>query len=325
MPATECATLSRFLRLSQPLAKGHRLSNTAPSNASAYVFLIVTTLCFGLNANLSRLAVGEISPMLLVALRWTATVPLLLMLTRRRLLTAWPALRAQWLYLLLMGMLGLTSFNALFYLAGHSTTALNLGIIQGSIPVFVLAGAAALYRSPVRALQLLGIAVTMAGVAIVTTQGAWENLAAFAFNRGDVLMLIACVFYAGYSLALRHAPAVDSIVLFTAIATGALVASIPPAIAEAALGEAIWPTTTGWLIVAAVTVFPSFLAQIFYIRGVAIIGPGRAGAFLNLVPVFAAIMAVVFLNEVFALHHAVALALVLGGIGLSELGKPASR
>ena len=224
-----------------------------------------------------------------------------------------------------MGMLGLTSFNALFYLAGHSTTALNLGIIQGSIPVFVLAGAAALYRSPVRALQLLGIAVTMAGVAIVTTQGAWENLAAFAFNRGDVLMLIACVFYAGYSLALRHAPAVDSIVLFTAIATGALVASIPPAIAEAALGEAIWPTTTGWLIVAAVTVFPSFLAQIFYIRGVAIIGPGRAGAFLNLVPVFAAIMAVVFLNEVFALHHAVALALVLGGIGLSELGKPASR
>lgn len=323
LPVAECATVPPFVR---PWRKQQTpLSFTATPNVKAYLFLTVTTLCFGLNANLSRLAVGEISPMLLVALRWTATVILLLVLARRRLPTAWPALRAQWLYLLLMGTLGLTSFNALFYVAGHSTTALNIGIIQGSIPVFVLAGAAVLYRTPIRALQVLGIAVTIAGVMIVTAQGEWRNLAAFAFKRGDVFMLIACVFYAGYSLALRHAPAVDPLVLFTAIATGALVASVPPLIAEAAVGAVLWPTTTGWLIVAVVTLFPSFIAQICYIQGVSIIGPGRAGAFLNLVPVFAAIIAVVFLNEIFAMHHALALLLVLGGIGLSELGRPATR
>jgi len=301
------------------------LVDTTSSSVRAYLFLTVTMVCFGLNANLSRLAVGEISPMLLVVLRWTAVVSVLLVLMRRRLPAAWPELRARWLYLFLMGTLGLTAFNALFYLAGHSTTALNIGILQGSIPVFVLAGAGLLYRAPVRVLQGIGIAVTLVGVAIVTTQGVWDNLASLAFKRGDLYLLIACLFYAGYSLGLRRAPAVDHVVLFTALATAALVTSIPLLIAEVALGEMLWPTPRGWLIVAVVAIFPSFIAQVFYIKGVAVIGPSRAGAFLNLVPIFAALIAVVFLGEIFALHHAVALGLVLGGIGLSELGRSASR
>ena len=51
------------------------------------------------------------------------------------------------------------------------------------------------------------------------------------------------------------------------------------------------------------------------------IGAARAGAFFNLIPVFAAIIAVSLLGEVFHWYHAVALILVLGGIGLSEWGK----
>ena len=81
------------------------------------------------------------------------------------------------------------------------------------------------------------------------------------------------------------------------------------------------PTANGWGLVLLVTLLPSLVAQIFFIQGVALIGPGRAGVFVNLVPVFASIMAVLFLNESFELYHALALALVLGGIWLSEIGK----
>ena len=52
------------------------------------------------------------------------------------------------------------------------------------------------------------------------------------------------------------------------------------------------PTLQGWLVTAWVAIFPSFLSQIFYLRGVDLIGPGRAGVFVNLVPVFAAVLAV---------------------------------
>ncbi len=69
------------------------------------------------------------------------------------------------------------------------------------------------------------------------------------------------------------------------------------------------------------TLLPSFLAQLFFIQGVALIGPGRAGIFINLVPVFASILAVAFLKEPFEAFHGLALALVLGGILLSERGK----
>ena len=78
---------------------------------------------------------------------------------------------------------------------------------------------------------------------------------------------------------------------------------------------------TGWIIVALVTLFPSLLAQISFIQGVTLIGPGRAGVFVNLVPVFASILAVVLLDEPFEVFHAIALTLVLGGILLSERSK----
>jgi drug/metabolite transporter (DMT)-like permease len=67
-----------------------------------------------------------------------------------------------------------------------------------------------------------------------------------------------------------------------------------------------------------VALLPSLLSQIFFIRGVELIGPARAGLFVNLVPVFGALLAVVLLGEPFALYHAIGLALVLGGIWLAE-------
>ena len=71
----------------------------------------------------------------------------------------------------------------------------------------------------------------------------------------------------------------------------------------------------------AVVLLPSFLAQVCFLRGVALIGPNRAGVFINLVPIFVAILAVLFIRENFELFHAIGLFFVMGGIWLSERGK----
>ena len=89
------------------------------------------------------------------------------------------------------------AFNGLFYVAGHTTTAINIGIIQGSIPVFVLIGAVVVLRSRARPLQVAGIGVTLLGVGIVTSAGDLDRLLALEFNRGDLFMIIACVLYSG--------------------------------------------------------------------------------------------------------------------------------
>ncbi|MFZ0488580.1 MAG: DMT family transporter, partial [Arenicellales bacterium] len=271
----------------------------AESNGRAYLLLTMTTLCWGANAVFGRLAVDEISPMLLVSLRWLGSVLLLMLFAHRNVYRDWPTLRRHLPFLAAMGVLGFTTFNALFYVAAHFTTAVNMGIIQGSIPVFVLIGAFIAYRTPVTRLQMAGVGLTMMGVVIVGTGGSLTRLAGLTINHGDLLMVIACALYAGYAVGLRRRPAVSALGLFTVIAGSAFLASIPLTAAELALGDFQWPTTTGWIIVGLVTLFPSFLAQIFFIEGVALIGPGRAGIFINLVPIFASILAVLVLGEPF--------------------------
>jgi len=288
----------------------------------AYALLTGTTLCWGLNAIISRLAVGEISPMQLVMFRWLGVVAILLVVARRNLVTDWPVLRRHLPFLALMGSCGFTLFNALFYTAGHYTSAINIGILQGSIPIFVLLGSLLLLRHPIGAIQASGVAATLAGVVIVASHGNPSELAALRVNRGDAFMLIACFFYAAYSIGLSRRPNVSALGLFAVMAAIAWLVSLPLIGFEILQQGWNAPTPRGWLLVLLVTLLPSLIAQIFFIQGVALIGPGRAGVFVNLVPVFASIMAVIFLGEDFRLYHALALGLVLGGIGLSELGKP---
>ncbi len=287
----------------------------------AYLLLVVTTWCWGLNAIFGRLAVDQISPMQLTMFRWAGVVILMLLFARGGLLRDWPLLRRHLVFLGLMGSCGFTAFNALFYIAGHHTTAINIGILQGSIPIFVLLGSLLVLRVGITALQGIGVAVTLLGVMLVASAGQLADLAALQINRGDGFMLIACFFYAAYSVGLSRRPNVGALSLFAVMAMFAWFTSLPLlAIETWQLG---WqpPTPTGWAIAAAVTLLPSFIAQVFFIQGVTLIGPGRAGVFVNLVPVFASIMAVLFLQESFYLYHALALALVLGGIALSEIGK----
>ena len=259
--------------------------------------------------------------MLLVSLRWCGAVLLLLIFAHKYVRRDWKKLRSHLLVLALMGALGFTTFNALFYVAAYTTSGLNIGIIQGAIPVFVLLGAYVAYRSTVTAVQVMGVTLTIIGVCIVASAGSLERLASLSINRGDYLMIFACLLYSGYALALRQFSEVSSLSLFSIIALSALITSIPLSSIEYLMGDFQWPTLKGWIIVLLITLLPSFLAQICFIQGVSLIGPGRAGIFVNLVPIFASFLAVTILGEPFRIYHGVALFLVLGGIWLSERNK----
>ncbi len=293
-------------------------SRTGADASRAYLLLTFTSICFGANTTFAKLLVGEASPMVVVALRWLLVVLLIAAFNAKTLLQDWPRLRPHLGFLFAMGALGFASFNALFYMSAHHTTAVNMGIIQGMMPALVLAGAWLAYRTPARRLQWLGAAVTLAGVAVVVSAGEAERLLRLRFNYGDLLVALAVVLYTGYTLGLRRRPESTALGLFAVLAASAFLASLPMVAAEAWLGEFQAPSPQGWVVIALVALLPSFLAQVLFIRGVEIIGPGRAGIFINLSPVFAAMIAVAYLGEDFHLYHGLALSLVLGGIGLAE-------
>ncbi|HEY9567897.1 MAG TPA: DMT family transporter, partial [Thalassobaculum sp.] len=193
----------------------------------------------------------------------------------------------------------------------------------GAIPVYVLLGAYILYRTPVSAVQVAGVAVTMVGVALVAVHGDLATLADLAFADGDLLMVVACALYAAYTVALRRRPPVSGIAMFAMLALSAMLSSLPLLAIETWAGRLMLPSPVGWAVLGYVVVFPSFISQLSFLRAVDLVGPGRAGLFVNLVPIFAAALGVVLLGESFELYHGLALAFVLGGIWLAERGRAA--
>jgi drug/metabolite transporter (DMT)-like permease len=288
------------------------------ATTEAYALLTFTAAAWGGNAVAGRLVVGEVSPMVVTSLRWAIVAVVLLVLRPLQLVTAWPALRRSWRKIAVMAACGFSIFNALFYLSAHYTTGVNIAILQGAIPVFVVIGAVVLFGSRLGPIQVCGIAATLIGVAVVATQGHLATLAAFRLNFGDGLMILACLLYAGYTLALRDRPDVPALAFFTALAAIAFLTSLPLVAYEMAAGTVQWPTAKGWAILLYIALFPSFLAQLSFMRGVRLIGPGRAGLFANLVPIFGAFLAVLILQESFGLFHLAALVLVIGGILVAE-------
>ncbi|HCX14189.1 MAG TPA: EamA family transporter [Rhodospirillaceae bacterium] len=270
------------------------------------------------NAIAGQVAVGEISPMLLTALRWVGVGVLIFIFARRRIVNEWPALRTRLPLLLALGALGFSTFNALFYIAAHSTVAINIGIINGALPVFVMLGTYIFYRTQVTGAQLIGVVVTLIGIAVVAARGDIALISDVRFNPGDVLMTFACLLYAAYTVALRERPAASGLAIFSIMTVGALATSIPLAIIEILMGDMIWPSPTGWAVALYVAIFPSLLSQLFFLRSVELIGPNRAGLFINLVPIITAAFGVILLNEDFHGYHVAALFLVLSGIWLAE-------
>ena len=285
---------------------------------NAYVLLLLTTLFWGANAVAGKLAIGHVSPMLLTTLRWAVAATILLAIGLPQLRRDWPLVRANMALLFALGAAGFTLFNAALYSALYYTSAINVSIEQAGIPMFIFVINFLLYRIGVSWGQIVGFTLSLVGVALAAAHGDLASLAQLEINFGDALMLGAVALYAGYTVALRYKPAIPWMSLMVAMSIGAFVTSLPFAAWEVAAGHAVLPDARGWAVVAFTAIFPSILSQVFYMRGVELIGANRAGLFVNLVPIFGTLLSIVLLGEAFHLYHAVAIALVLGGIWLAE-------
>ncbi|EHK58458.1 DMT family transporter [Allomesorhizobium alhagi] len=287
-------------------------------NNKAYMLLGLTTLFWGGNAVAGKLAVGHVSPMLLTTLRWGLAMAILLAIGWPRLRADWSKVRRRLLYLTTLGALGFTVFNMALYTALIYTSAINASIEQAGIPMLIFAGNFLLFRMRVAWAQIVGFILSLAGVAVAASHGDPVALLHLDVNFGDLLMLISALVYAAYTVALRFRPMIHWQSLMIMLTGTAFVTCIPFALAEFWTANAIVPDAQGWAIVTYTVLFPSILAQIFYIRGVELIGANRAGLFINLVPIFGTLLSILLLGEDFYAYHALALIMVLGGIWLAE-------
>lgn len=290
-----------------------RLGRNAP------LLLVVTMMIWGGNAVAGKFAVGEISPLLLTAFRWTLAALILTVVGWRQLRADWTVIAGRLPYLFVLGASGYAIFNGLLYTSLHYTTALNATIIQAGMPLFIFVLNFAVFRVATTLAQVIGFSLTLLGVALTTAAGNLATLAALDINYGDFLMLLGALLYAGYSVALKAKPAIHWLSFLTCLVIAAGLVAIPMALYEATTSAFIWPDSiTGWSVVAYAALLPSIVAQGFFIRGNELIGGNKAGLYLNLMPIFGALLSVLLLGESFQLYHALALALVIGGIFIAQ-------
>ncbi len=284
----------------------------------AYVLLALTTLFWGGNSIAGKWAVGHASPMILVSVRWLTLLVLLFVFGRRRIADDWPVIRSRMGYLLLQGTLGFTVFSVALYYALVYTSAINASILQGSTPLFVFGASFLLFSSRVRWAQALGFAVSFVGVMVIAVRGEFANLLALDINFGDALMFVAVLAYGIYTAALRSKPQIHWVSLMFVLCLGATLSALPMLAIEAAQGKMLLPDSRGWIAIAYIVIFPSLLSQVFYIRSVELIGANRASLFINLLPVWGALLAILVLREAFQVYHLLGLVMILLGIGFAE-------
>jgi drug/metabolite transporter (DMT)-like permease len=291
---------------------------TANQTRQAYILLTLTTLFWGGNSVAGKMAVGEISPMLLTFVRWLLAFAIVLPFALPDLRRDWPLIRKNAPLLFFYGAFGMSVFNMLLYSALTMTSAVSGSIVQAALPAFVYGLNFLFFRTRVSPYQLAGFTVTLIGVLFVATHGDWSRLASLDLNLGDAMVVLAILIYAIYTVSLRYKPQLNWKSLIAVLSFCAALAALPFAIWEYTRGVAIFPDAKGWAIAAYTAIFPSIMSQLFFIRGVELIGANRAGIFVNLIPIFGTGLAILILGEALESYHLWALVLVVAGIWLAE-------
>lgn len=291
-------------------------------NSKAYLLLAITTLCWGGNAVAGKMAIGHISPMVLTFLRWFLATLVIFAISIPYIKRDWHLVRPRIFYFLALGAIGFTGFNALLYTALNYTSAINTVVIQAGIPMFIFGLNYLLFRTRVSYGQIIGFFLTIISVCLLASQGDIQRLLNMTLNFGDGLMIIAVIAYSIYTIILRWKPAVNWRTLMAFSSLGALMAATPALFWEMQSGAAIWPDTFGWATVLYTVVFASLTAQVLYVMGVDLIGPNRAGLFINLIPIFGTLLSVAILGETLHSYQLAALVLAFCGIAVAERKKP---
>ena len=296
---------------------------------STVFYLSLATILWAGNAIAGRVLVGSISPISLSAVRW-GLAALILLPFGWKIFKPASALWQNKGRFLVLGLLGVGSYNVLLYLALQTSTAINVTLIGASMPIWMLFIGAVFYQVRPTLLQLLGAVVSLIGVTVVLTRGEPTSLLSMEMVMGDLFIMLATILWAFYSWMIsrpgesteRQWPWAEFLMaqvligfMWTMLFEGAEIAT-----GHAFIDLNYW---TGALIIF-VAIGPSLIAYRCWGLGVNGAGPTVAAFFANLIPLFTALLSAAILGDPPQLFHGLAFALIVIGILVSSIAKKSS-
>ena len=276
--------------------------------------LVLAAFFWSGNFIVGRFVHETIPPLGLSFWRWFAASIIIYFMAGSRLRDDWGKIKKNFPFLTLLSLLSVSTFNPLIYGGLQWTTSINAFLIQSIMPVLIILMSFIFFREKIFRLQAVGVLLALAGAFTIIIHGDWKVLQSMSVNWGDLLIFIAVVCYAGYSVLLRRSPSLHPL-SFAAITFIIGTATIFPFYLWETIYIRPMPLNFGSVIaVAYVAIFPSVIAYLCYNRGVELAGANRAGMFIYLMPVFGTIMAILFLRESLEKFHFAGMTMIVLGI-----------
>ena len=281
----------------------------------AILGLILATMCWGGNSVAGRMSVGEIPPFALSFWRWLLAFIVLLPFTWKTVVRQRREVVAHWKIILPLAILSISCFNSLLYHAVQTTQAVNIALLQVSLPVFTMILAVPLLKQLPTRMQLAGMLIAIPGLAVILGKGQWQAIENLDFGIGDLIMLSAVVIWAVYTVLLKRftLPLSGAPMLTVFIGVG-VIFILPFYLWELSVRGGFELKGSTIALLGYVVIFASLLAYISWNFGVSILGASNAAMFNFLMPVFSAAFAIPLLGESLQSYHWLGAALIFAGL-----------
>jgi drug/metabolite transporter (DMT)-like permease len=286
----------------------------------AYILLVVASLCWSGNFIVGKFAtLFEIPPLTLNTFRWISVWLILIPFTYKEIYNNLAYIKKNFFVISFMGVITISTFNSVVYFALNYTQVINAVLVLAIIPAVTIVLSSLMKIEKTNVFQIFGLILSIIGVGSIISNGDIQRVMSLSFNNGDLWMLVCVLSWALYSTLLKkNKLKLSQFSLIQIMVSVGVLFLIPQYFYEQSIGLEVNLNKAFFLILFYVVVFPALAAYYCWQKGVEIIGPNRATMFIQLMPLFSAIMAIIIFNEKFELYHFAGAAFIVSGIYLSN-------
>ena len=289
-------------------------------NYLAYTFLILAALFWSGNFIIGKFAtLFEVPPLTLNFLRWVMVWFMLIPFTIKEILANKAYIKKNFLVIGFMGILSISTFNSVVYFALNFTQVINAVLMLAAIPVMIIIFSSIMKIEKTNLFQICGLILSIIGVGTIISNADIQKIISLNFNKGDLWMIVCVFSWSLYSTLLKKNKfQLSQFALIQIMVTVGLIFLVPQFLYEQSIGLDIKINKASILILLYVVIFPAIAAYYCWQKAIEIIGPNRSAMFIQLMPLFSAILAIIIFKEKFQLYHFVGATFIISGIYLSN-------
>ncbi len=289
-------------------------------NYIAYSFLTFAALFWSGNFIIGKFAtLFEVPPLTLNFLRWVMVWFILIPFTIKEIVSKKNYIKQNFFVIGIMGILSISTFNSVVYFALNFTQVINAVLMLAAIPPMIIIFSSLMKIEKTNIFQLSGLFLSVLGVGTIISNADIQKIISLSFNKGDIWMLVCVLSWSLYSTLLKkNKLKLSQFSLIQIMVTVGLIFLIPQFLYEQSIGLDIKINKPFFLILTYVVFFPAIAAYYCWQKAIELIGPNRSSMFIQLMPLFSALMAIIIFKEKFQLFHFIGASFIISGIYLSN-------